>query len=253
MPLESAVYLDTLDPTNPLGTDPIAFTDEHLRLIKAVLKATFPSIKGAVNLSQDQLNLVGTNLVPQGFIGMWSGTVAAIPTGWHLCDGTSGTPDLRDRFVVGAGGTYAVAAKGGSADATLPSHTHTATTGNASAKHTHGFSGTTDAVADHFHYTMVNAGSAPNNYNGVGATDSVPSMNHSDSGNWQYATPSGITAAANVGKSSAAGGHTHNITGATVAADGDAHTHAVTVTATGVSATGANLPPYYALAYIMKV
>lgn len=41
--------------------------------------------------------------LPIGSIVIWSGTVASIPSGWQLCDGTNGTPDLRDRFVVGAG------------------------------------------------------------------------------------------------------------------------------------------------------
>ncbi|MDP2940695.1 MAG: hypothetical protein Q8N85_00350 [Candidatus Omnitrophota bacterium] len=40
--------------------------------------------------------------IPAGVIVMWSGRIAKIPSGWHLCDGTNGTPDLRDRFVVGA-------------------------------------------------------------------------------------------------------------------------------------------------------
>jgi hypothetical protein len=62
-----------------------------------------------------------------GMIILWSGSVVSIPAGWLLCNGASSTPDLRDRFVVGAGSTYAVDATGGSADATLPSHTHTAT------------------------------------------------------------------------------------------------------------------------------
>jgi hypothetical protein len=62
-----------------------------------------------------------------GMIILWSGSIASIPSGFALCDGTSGTPDLRDRFIVGAGSTYAVDATGGSADATLPTHTHTAT------------------------------------------------------------------------------------------------------------------------------
>lgn len=39
---------------------------------------------------------------PSGAIVIWSGTVASIPSGWQLCDGTNGTPDLRDRFIVGA-------------------------------------------------------------------------------------------------------------------------------------------------------
>jgi len=58
---------------------------------------------------------------------LWSGSTASIPAGWLLCNGTSSTPDLRDRFVVGAGSTYAVDATGGSANAVVVSHTHTAT------------------------------------------------------------------------------------------------------------------------------
>lgn len=42
----------------------------------------------------------------QGFILLWHGAVVDIPPGWALCDGNNGTPDLRDRFVIGAGSTY---------------------------------------------------------------------------------------------------------------------------------------------------
>jgi microcystin-dependent protein len=41
--------------------------------------------------------------VPVGTILIWSGSIATIPLGFHLCDGTNGTPDLRSRFVYGAG------------------------------------------------------------------------------------------------------------------------------------------------------
>lgn len=50
-----------------------------------------------------------------GVIAPWSGTILAIPSGWSLCDGTNGTPDLRDKFVQGAGGTFAVDQTGGAA------------------------------------------------------------------------------------------------------------------------------------------
>ena len=59
--------------------------------------------------------------IPAGFIGMWSGS--AIPAGWALCDGRNGTPDLRDKFVVGAGGTYALGVKGGATSTTLSGNT----------------------------------------------------------------------------------------------------------------------------------
>ena len=66
-------------------------------------------------------------IMPSGLICMWSGT--KIPAGWLLCDGTNGTPDLRNRFIVGAGDEYAVGDTGGEKEHTLtvdemPSHTH---------------------------------------------------------------------------------------------------------------------------------
>jgi len=41
-----------------------------------------------------------------GLIALWKGSVASIPSGWTLCDGTNGTPDLQDRFIIGAGGIH---------------------------------------------------------------------------------------------------------------------------------------------------
>ena len=57
-------------------------------------------------------------LMPSRGIIMWSGTAADIPAGWALCDGTGGTPDLTDRFILGAGKTYQPGATGGAATAT---------------------------------------------------------------------------------------------------------------------------------------
>lgn len=57
--------------------------------------------------------------LPAGAIILWSGSVASIPAGWVLCNGSSGTPDLRDRFVVGAGSSYAVGASGGASSVSL--------------------------------------------------------------------------------------------------------------------------------------
>lgn len=70
---------------------------------------------------------VSSNSIPSGLICMWSGST--VPTGWSLCNGSNGTPDLRDRFIVGSGSSYSIGAKGGSNTVTLttaqmPSHTH---------------------------------------------------------------------------------------------------------------------------------
>lgn len=139
---------------------------------------------------------------PSGGIIMWSGSIASIPSGWYLCNGSNGTPDLRDRFIVGAGSTYSVAATGGSADAIVVSHSHTATSTVTDPGHLH-----TYAPGD----ALFTAGSGSsacqvNSFSGTRNTSSVT-------------------------------------TGISVA---------TTVASTGSSGTNANLPPYYALAYIMK-
>ncbi len=71
----------------------------------------------------------GFGTAPIGGIIMWSGAQSAIPTGWQLCDGSNGTPDLRNKFVIGAGGKYSVSETGGEENVTLkleniPSHNH---------------------------------------------------------------------------------------------------------------------------------
>lgn len=66
------------------------------------------------------LSSVSANQVPRGGIILWTGLLANIPGGWHLCDGTDGTPDLRDSFVKGAAAGVDPGATGGAA-----THTHT--------------------------------------------------------------------------------------------------------------------------------
>jgi len=41
-------------------------------------------------------------MIPAGLIAIWKGSIATIPAGWVLCNGSNGTPDLRDKFIVGA-------------------------------------------------------------------------------------------------------------------------------------------------------
>ena len=73
----------------------------------------------------------GAGILPSGGIIIWSGASNAIPTGFVICDGNNSTPDLRDRFVIGAGNNYAVAATGGSKDAVVVAHDHDVKVGTA--------------------------------------------------------------------------------------------------------------------------
>ena len=88
--------------------------------------ATLTMVGGALKVTP---KLDGHGTVPIGAILMWSGATNAIPDGWALCNGQNGTPDLRNRFIVGAGSAYTVAATGGVDTVTLttnqiPSHNH---------------------------------------------------------------------------------------------------------------------------------
>jgi microcystin-dependent protein len=154
-------------------------------------------------------------LVPAGGIIMWSGTVLNIPTGWVLCDGTKGTPDLRDRFIIGAGttvgNTYAVGNTGGSADAIAVSHTHTMT----SSAHRHNFPGDDQLIY------------AADSYTGNKVWDGT------NVGSFSYDARSVL----------GGGGGIYTTSEATAGG---------TIASAGVSGTNANLPPYYALAFIMK-
>ena len=119
-----------------------------------------------------------TNAIPSGIICMWSGESTAIPSGWHLCDGSSGTPDLRDRFIVGAGNTYKVKDTGGEASHKLTtsempshnhgftgtSHSHTGSLSNATAtsagSHTHTMSENLTAASNGSHTHTASGGSS---------------------------------------------------------------------------------------------
>ena len=75
-------------------------------------------------LLADSLGTASTGTIPIGGIILWSGSTGSVPDGWRLCNGSNGTPNLQDRFVVGAGSGYAVGNTGGSANAVLIAHSH---------------------------------------------------------------------------------------------------------------------------------
>ena len=132
--------------------------------------------------------------LPRGIIVIWSGSIDTIPAGWALCDGQNETPDLRDRFVVGAGSSYAVAVSGGAA-----AHVHAITVGHATLLESQ--------IPSHYHTLSGWGPGTLAGYNGEG-------------GGW------GIT-----GYTGGSGAHNH----------------------TGSADSRDNRPPYYALAYIMKL
>lgn len=191
---------------------------------------------------------VDGRLIPSGIITLWSGSVGTVPAGWVLCDGTNGTPDLRNRFVVGAGSTYAVGATGGAdsvvlTEAQLPSHNHTA---ELAGGHNH----TTGTDGLHSHSGTAN--SAGNHQHNI-KTNGVSSGSHGTRVSRYNTTGDSATGA----KTEYAGTHTHSLS---INSNG-AHSHSVSYVSDHTHAVGntgggeshENRPPYYALAYIMKL
>ena len=164
-------------------------------------------------------------LIPAGMIMIWSGSVGSVPSGWVLCNGSNSTPDLRDKFVLGAGSTYAVAATGGATTVTAAgtiSVTGTALTEAQMPKHFHSLRGPNGPF-----------------------TSTVPSATASGSGNYGGGTPDDGTTAYGTNST---GGSSASGTAGTGTSNGDTHTHSASFTGSSVS----SLPPYYALCYIMK-
>jgi microcystin-dependent protein len=153
-----------------------------------------------------------------GTIFMWSGSIASIPAKYQLCDGTNGTPDLRDKFVIGARQddigvaksniTGALTQSGGNKNAVVVAHTHSASA-NEAGEHVHTLYG--------------------NNRGSVSGQTLAPGLYRDD--------PEGPSELVRNGGTIRPAG-THN--------------HTVSVNSSGESGTNKNLPPYYALAFIIK-
>lgn len=170
-------------------------------------------------------------IVPLGFIIIWSGSQASIPSGWQLCDGSNGTPDLRGKFVVGAGSTYAVNATGGGVNL---AHTHTPT------------QAATDAATFSHTHTQSATGSESSHTHVVSLTTGVPSSTLvTVTGGFSHAsgTHTHTITAVNAGTS-----HTH--TNPTSDSGGASHTHTSSTTDSQLTTY---LPPYYALCFIQRV
>ena len=177
------IGIGTADPTTPVHSS----NDKVLNV----------GIVTANSFFGDGSGLTGVSAFVTGMIMMYTGSTA--PSGWALCDGQNGTPDLRDRFIVSSGNTYSIDGTGGSADAIVVSHTHSIT----DPGHTHTYSRAQDEA---------------NGYAEVGTSQERLTLNVSYANNTTVSNTTGIS-----------------------------------IDSQGSSGTNANLPPYYALAFIMKL
>jgi microcystin-dependent protein len=237
MALETGTYINSLVPANPASTDGLAQADDHIRLLKATIKATLPNVTGAITATHTQINSLASGaVVPSGGIIMWSGHTSTIPSGWHLCNGSNGTPDLTNRFVMGAGSSNELTTGG--------SNSRTLTTSNMPQhRHTFSDSATTSSAGNHSHSGSTNTTGAHSHSSGWygprGATGSFVGFATNDPNYGNVNTGS-------------AGNHSHTISTNTTGN----HTHTLSVSGNtnyqGSTTAFDNKPAYMALAYIMK-
>ena len=176
------------------------------------------------NISGNGSGLSGIEAFVTGMIILWYGNTGNIPTGFVLCDGNNNTPDLRDRFVVGAGSAYSPNNTGGSSSVTLstaqiPSHNHTTSVSGTTS--TKSLTGDVRRISEGFRASGTASG----------VFTKVNDPNNPITGAASNSPVAGFTFDA-----------THNHT---FSASG-------TSTNTGSGDSHENRPPYYALCYIMK-
>lgn len=175
--------------------------------------------------------------IPKGTILPWYGKSSDIPEGFALCDGTKGTPDLRNRFLVGAGSNYALGDTGGEDRVTL----------------------TGTQIGNHYHYwgnEVMNGNASGDSYDHDLGVVGVPLPPHSD---WRGRVFSSFAApfpSLNTGRSYLSSGSSigFNLSGSSRFFNSTTMSY-ITSLAVGTAAQEAheNRPPYYALYYIMKL
>ena len=254
---DSANYITEMDISLPLANASAGEGDDEIRAVKRAVKGTFPgdpagtyNLVGGVATADPYTTgvIVGPrylNSIPTkfaaidasfvdvddritaleapsgvlviGMILMWAGTFATIPTGWRVCDGTNGTVNLQNRFVLAAGATYPVTTTGGAASAstdTSGSHTHavsvtgTALTAAQMPVHGHPWSHNTATQ------TTTTSEAAGGILTGPGGTVTAIYTN---------TTPTG-TSGQQIGGAGGGDAHTH---AASTASTGSTHAHSV--------------------------
>ncbi|MEX3840264.1 hypothetical protein [Paraburkholderia sp. BR10882] len=261
--LSTTAGLNSPSGSEPVGNNASLYIQAHAAFIAQIANGT--QFKTTIPLSMNGLQInnlangsattdaatIGQlrNYLPVGAIMLYSGTAASIPTmwgaSWALCNGQNGTPNLMDRFVIGAGGSYSPGATGGTTTyvlsvANMPTHSH----GVNDPGHAHGVAdpGHSHGVADpgHAHNPAVMLGAAGKAYLGNGTNEF---------------SGGGATSFGNGGT-----GFPTNVSGTGIGIYGSSTGIGIYGSGTGISLSNAGsgaafsvIPPYYALCYVMKI
>jgi len=179
-----------------------------------------------------------SGLVPVGGIVIWSGSEGSIPTGWQICDGTNGTPNLQDRFVVGSGDDYTTDDTGGQTTVNLQHDHDYAAEASEAGSHSHTIDGLTGGAHAHGYSGET---SEPDYYDPDGLA------RHYGTGCAEY----NHTHTFGAGNTDTDGAHTHP--GSSVSGGAHKHTMVDASTDNQLSSSQDVRPPYYGLCYIQRM
>lgn len=237
-------------------------------IISVVMVSALPTITKKQKPSSD------ADIIPTGTIILWYGdpyNTAKIPSGYHVCDGSPGTPDLRNRFIISAGSTHALGASSPATwdaasyaigasysltnkDTQMPAHTHTMTIANTTDSHTHTInSNPSNTHSDDFP-SRATTDTGSHSHTGFTMTPlqvavGYPLLNDTVL-RWysnRYTTASTVQ---HVIHFSNVPNHDH---GGSATSDSVTHTHNYSTNNVGASQAFGTLPPYYVLCYIIKI
>ena len=273
MPTEGASTISELTPASPTAAGPAGEGDDELRQLKTVLVASFPALDGLIEnvgalggigdtnppdaatftklFADVRSALAAGNGVPVGSIVMWAGSEASVPVGWALCDGTNGTPNLIDRFIIGSNDAsrFPTGTTAGSewADGVSPPQNFTKMGGDGTGQATINIPDHIIAEAnipehDHFVWTADDTAEAGSDPSRVGTGQSTASRFDNNNGPYAYNAYGGASPAT-LGPTSTYGNATpaplqHPPQDVTI--DGIEHSHQY-------------LPACYSLAYIQFI
>jgi len=228
-------WIFQLDQNRPQGTESKSLGDNAITEIKRALKNAFPNspVGDSYGGTLSQLTgLVANAIIPRDLIAMWSGSIDNVPAGWSLCDGTprdngggANAPNLQGKFIVGTNPFAPTGTTGGSAEIQIRNANGTLKVFNTSAtaltvQNLPNFSSNLQIAMD--------GDSQSDNH----SSTAVVARGRPSTGSTQVTTPLSVTGATGTG-----------------------HSHTFVVDSLGVNpsqSNGPNLPPYYALAYIIK-
>ncbi len=258
--LSTTPSLNSPSGSEPVGNNAALYIQAHAAFIAQVANGTQfkPSIAMSMNGLQINNLANGTlttdaatvgqlrNYLPVGAVMLYSGTAASISTvwgaNWALCNGQNGTPNLTDRFVIGAGGSYVPGATGGTTTYTLsvanmPVHSH----GVSDPGHGHGVA---DPGHSHGVYDPGHQHSMPKNASAQAGSDNNGMPIGTDQPYYSTGRNPLPTNVSGTGISIYGSG-----TGIGIYGSGTG----ISINNNGSGQAFTVIPPYYALCYVMKV